>query len=253
MTDRPILMSRSMVRATLREIAERGTGKCETRRCVTKSTTTMDGGPWCNYVAPEAFNLDGAYIDESYPDSPILKMPWDNLGHEVVARLRPRIEVGDRLWVREAWRPMGGGYGVWDLTLKYPADNAEIIIDDDVDVGDWIMPKAAAKGNVPSIHMPRWASRITLEVTDVKFERIQEITEEGARREGVAECPTFSMPECPEYSIDGVTNIYPWLTAPFEELWDSLNKGRGYGWASNPWVVVIKFKPVLQNVGGVTS
>ena len=245
MVDRPILMSGSMVVATLREIKSPGTGKGETRRCVTKGTTTMDGGPWCNFVAPSAFKLDQAFVDRSYPDSPILKMPWDNLGHDVIARVRPRIEIGDRLWVREAWRTP-------DTTDTIPPRDlvtnsvTNYIAGPSCEVYSWGRYR-------PSMHMPRWASRITLEVTDVQFERVQDITEGGAQREGVTECPMFSTPEAPEYSIHGETNVYPWRVGAFTELWDDLNEARGFGWDANPWVIVISFTPMLCNIDRIAA
>jgi uncharacterized protein YhfF len=76
--------------------------------------------------------------------------------------------------------------------------------------------------------MPRWASRITLEITGVRVERLQEITEENAMREGD-----------PAQGIIGTENTHiDW----FKVLWDSLNATRGYGWDTNPWVWVIEFK-----------
>lgn len=245
MAKRPILMSGSMVAATMREIAQRGSGKSETRRCVTPSTTTMDGGPWCNFVAPSAFNLEDARADDSYPDSSILKMPWDNLGQDVVARLRPRIEVGDQLYVREAWRTQAKYDHVPPRNLLRDGDTVLVSYEADYTQE----PNDGCRGKYrQAMHMPRALSLITLEVTDVQFERVQEITEDGAQREGVAKCPMFSTPEAPEYSIHGETNIYPWRVGVFTELWDSLNKARGFGWDANPWVVVISFKPVLCNI-----
>lgn len=260
MTDRPILMSGKMVVATLREIKSPGTGKGETRRCVTKGTTTMDGGPWCNYVEPSAFKLDDAFVDRSYPDSPILKMPWDQLGHDVIARIRPRIEIGDRLWVRENW--LAHSWASDCVTIRYAAQHRQVGWTDQIEQIPYPMGNKTAfkfyacKGpNVwrPSIHMPRWASRITLEVTDVQFERVRDITEGGAQREGVTECPIFSTTEVPEYSIHGETNVYPWRVGAFTELWDDLNEARGFGWDANPWVVVISFKPVLCNIDRIAA
>lgn len=86
----------------------------------------------------------------------------------------------------------------------------------------------------PSIFMPRWASRITLEVTGVRVERVQEITVEDVWAEGI------------EHDTEGyaIYNGQPGY-APrhaFWELWDSLNTKRGYGWDANPWVWVVEFK-----------
>lgn len=79
----------------------------------------------------------------------------------------------------------------------------------------------------PSIHMPRWASRLTLEITRVRVERLQDISEEDALSEGVTTC-------------DGV-----WSGSTrnaYRELWNSINAKRGLPWATNPWVWVIDFR-----------
>ena len=75
----------------------------------------------------------------------------------------------------------------------------------------------------PSIHMPRWASRILLEVTEVRVERVQDISEEDARVEG-ADCVALRCENVPTYR------------AGFSALWDSINAKRGLGWDANPWV-----------------
>jgi len=76
--------------------------------------------------------------------------------------------------------------------------------------------------------MPRWASRINLEITEIRVERVQEISEEGAKAEGI---------EALKPSMCCYTNRYC-----FEVLWDSLNAKRGYSWESNPFVWVIAFR-----------
>jgi hypothetical protein len=79
----------------------------------------------------------------------------------------------------------------------------------------------------PSIFMPRWASRITLEITDIKVERVQEITFTDLKKEGM-----------------DTTNKHFFGAHIFENLWNSINAKRGYGWESNPFVWVISFKRV---------
>jgi len=81
-----------------------------------------------------------------------------------------------------------------------------------------------------SIHMPRWASRLTLEVVDVRVERLQEIAEGDARAEGLSESDA-------RWS-DGFVEPH---RDQFARFWDSLNAKRGYGWDVNPWVWVISF------------
>jgi hypothetical protein len=85
----------------------------------------------------------------------------------------------------------------------------------------------------PSIHMPRWASRIHLEITGVRVERLQEISEEDARAEGVNH---QRWPESDPYYMTG--------RDAFIELWDAINAKRGYSWDSNPFVWVVEFQPI---------
>jgi len=86
----------------------------------------------------------------------------------------------------------------------------------------------------PSIFLPKWASRITLEVTDVRVERVQDITEQGARAEGPPDVITDTWPTVADY--------HP--REAFAALWDSINAKRGFGWKANPWTWVVEFKRV---------
>ncbi|MEN6732019.1 hypothetical protein [Klebsiella pneumoniae] len=131
---------------------------------------------------------------------------------------------GDCIWVRETWNKYGG-------LLTYRADH------------DWIddMRKetvCTAKW-VPSIHMPRWASRILLEITDVRVERLNAISEDDARAEGIIDGGCLN---CGEPEPCGCANPEPDATDAFAYLWQSI-----YGqdnWNANPWVWVISFKRV---------
>ena len=83
----------------------------------------------------------------------------------------------------------------------------------------------------PSIFMPRWASRLTLEITGVRVEQVQDTSDEDAYVEGITEEQAI------EHWYDG-----PQPALAFAELWDSINAKRGYGWDSNPWVWVVEFR-----------
>ena len=88
----------------------------------------------------------------------------------------------------------------------------------------------------PSIFMPRWASRLTLEILSISVERLQKIKNKDAVAEGVN-------------AYYGDINAQPRLK--FQMLWDGINKDRGYSWDENPWVYVIKYKPHMGNIDKV--
>jgi len=124
----------------------------------------------------------------------------------------PYGKVGDRLWVRETFVITGIG------ACFYRADG-------EIEVRDWVWR--------PSIFMPREYSRISLEITNVRAERLQDISEEDAQAEGV------------RLGFDWIDNL-PVLPANFRAgfrlLWNSINTKRGYDWDSNPWVWVVEFR-----------
>ena len=92
--------------------------------------------------------------------------------------------------------------------------------------------------------MPRWASRLTLEVTGVRVERVQDISEVDAEAEGI-ECfdPDRDASIC---RIPGGEWEYDTARNAFRDLWDSINGARGYGWDANPWVWIVEFKRVFE-------
>lgn len=125
------------------------------------------------------------------------------------------LKPGDRLWVRETWNIQ-------------TVDKVErVAYRADIPNGYSFVPWR------PSIFMPRRFSRITLEITDVRVERVRDISEADARAEGVTNADEGSNP------IDGSHTI-----ANFANLWEKINAKRGYGWQANPWVWVIEFKQV---------
>ena len=134
-----------------------------------------------------------------------------------------RYAPGDILYVRETWKKAPNGYFYYEDWLR----------NDIADVTKW----------KPSIHMPKEAARIWLKVTDVRVERLQEISEDGAVKEGiyVANCKDCNAPfgcdACPDEGYDEIDE--------FAELWDSTIKKSDidrYGWDANPWVWVIEFE-----------
>ncbi|HBR4496825.1 TPA: hypothetical protein L9V75_004298 [Klebsiella pneumoniae] len=144
--------------------------------------------------------------------------------------------VGNRIWVRETFAALEpGSYEQVKpqeghcQDLRYAATDRLAKSDADIRGYKW----------VPSIHMPRWASRILLEITDVRVERLNAISEEDARAEGIIDGGCLN---CGEPEPCGCANPEPDATDAFAYLWQSI-----YGqenWNANPWVWVIEFKRV---------
>jgi hypothetical protein len=150
----------------------------------------------------------------------------------------PYGQPGGRLWVWETWmlegaddRPPGME---WDRRAIFKATNPEY--------GEYFKWR-------PSIHMPRWASRITLEITNVRVERLLSISRADARAEGASPW-WLGADGCKEiehgyeYSIENVPEEKRNYRRWFQILWDSINAKRGYGWNVNPYVWVIEFERV---------
>ena len=128
----------------------------------------------------------------------------------------------ERLWVRESM--FCGEDGLW----RYSADNGQVGVEGKDALAMVVWAHHKEQDYCPSIYMPRWASRITLEITNVRVQRIQEIGEEEIIAEGVSTTLRES---------EAVFDLaHKWRT-----LWDSIN-GKRHAWSSNPWVWAITFK-----------
>ena len=138
------------------------------------------------------------------------------------------VKPGDLLWVREGWRTESRAYddlAPSDMDADYPVLYAAD--------ADWSLNKTTGRAH-PSIHMPRWASRLTLAVTAVKVEKLQDISEEDARAEGTPDEPDEHPPSL----------VFSVL------VWDAIH-GKG-SWRSNPEVVAITFTVHRQNVDALS-
>ena len=155
--------------------------------------------------------------------------------------------VGDRIWVRETFQGPLFDYDLMDSYCKdptpfekpefcvYKADGVpapEFYDADDELHCCWR----------PSIHMPRWASRILLEITDVRVERLNAISEEDAEAEGIDMEALYDSQDCYDCIADHNITGRPTVTGAFKYLWESIYGEEG--WKSNPWVWVIEFKLV---------
>jgi hypothetical protein len=192
--ERPILFSAPMVRAIL------DGRKSQTRRAVRHALDHECAHP------PTFFDQGGSWA-------------CSHCGHGWDERFRcPYGAPGDRLWVRESGcffrHPEGNtvcAYRAhWDRTDQLP----------------WTDSTFMPQRWTPSIHMPRWASRITLEVTGIRVERLQAISNADAAAEGI---------DVTTYCGDGV--------GAYRNLWEAIN-GAG-SWDANPWVWVVEFKHCL--------
>ena len=175
------------------------------------------------------------------------------------------VNIGDILWVRETWQQLApwtdNGCGLdWDKMQYYYAADGNQGIEMTDDNG---FPLESFRWR-PSIHMPKAAARIFLRVTDVRAERVQEITEENALKEGVPS--EFPMDEayCPVCMGEGLVGaVHPAslgfmeIDCPhcetakqrFGNLWQRLNAKRGYGWDANPWVWAYTFERIAKPEG----
>ena len=138
----------------------------------------------------------------------------------------PYGKIGDRLWVRETWmHRYEGNHGRQIKHNIIHKAGKEYY-------GEYFKWK-------PSIHMPRWASRIDLEITDIRVKRIQDITIEDVFKEGIEDVWTRHGTISP--------SILKEIEYEFSKLWDSINAKRGYGWEVNPFVWCISFKREVVN------
>lgn len=218
--ERPILFNDQMVRAILE-------GRKTATRRIAKPVKHPDLG---NIYAP------GALVLEREPQ-------------HVIDRACPYGQPGDRLWVREAWqRPLisdeeqAANQSWWKDMTKFqnPGHCAYRASGDD---NEYVDPDGYFHCKwKPSIHMPRWASRILLEITDIRVERLQDISEEQALAEGIDRRRLADMQDI--YDIVGYPNMTerPTAVSAFMALWASINGIES--WDANPWVWVVEFKRV---------
>ncbi len=244
MKERPILMSGPLVVRTLDDVDP----KWQTRRVIKPQPPSVE-------AVREKSGSDYHWFRDRDPEFRVAGPVWavrelmgqqDNHGN---VKIRcPYGVPGDRLWVREAWRlaEMDGTDDgeVCDGKIAYRADGALMGMQLDyswaLDHVDVSHPEPKWR---PSIHMPRWASRLTLEVTDVRVERVQDITPKDALAEGI----NIDNLDCVDdlcFGGRGCPNCESQAPEMFEELWDSINAKRGFGWDVNPWVWCISFRRI---------
>lgn len=206
MKERPILFNGAMVRALLA-----GT-KTQTRRVVKPQPTGFVGGP-------------GVTLCDSSP-APLVPMNdfAGTCGHEIIC---PYGQPGDRLWVRESFMPIpleaapGPSQTPWSIAYA-AGGQTELLAPSSYNPTLYNYERWT-----PSIHMPRWASRITLEITSVRVERLQDISRGDAMAEG-----------CPFPNLAQGDDPRRW----YAQLWDEINDEGSV--EANPWVWVVEIRSV---------
>ena len=161
---------------------------------------------------------------------------------ELIRECCPYGIPGDRIWVREAFRVHSRATDVATLVYKASERNSWTEQTHRVPVAVCNKPATPEKWT-PSLHMPRWASRILLEITDVRVERLNVISEEDARAEGVGIALWFAaigVPESEWTSLGKQGAMQASHINKFATLWESIYGAES--WKANPWVWVIEFK-----------
>lgn len=220
MKERPILFSAPMVRAILEG------RKTQTRRVVKPQPY------WIEWKRKRVY--EGAFLDIDKGGRLLINNLENALASFPMGEEKPRIikcpygKPGDRLWVREAWSPLLAP-DITPLPKTSLGQWKGMAVQDVLYRADGEITLSKGESWHPSIHMPRWASRILLEITNIRVERVQEISEDDIWAEG----------------IDGAQPL-----KVFSALWDSIN-GKKHPWSDNPWVWVIEFNlsqntPVME-------
>jgi hypothetical protein len=218
--ERPILFSGPMVRAIL------DGRKTQTRRTVKpqppiKEWFQSESGQDCGFFncKPNEWRMSGAVGVARSEMGPV----WPK---DYTWRC-PYGPPGDRLWVRETHCKYGGGF-------IYRADYGNLTPISDGIGGPW----------KPSIHMPRWASRITLEITGVSVERVHDITNADCVAEGIEPIGDELIIKGTGFTVQAgrLDDRYSTVRQLYSELWESIN-GPG-SWNANPWVWVVEFAKV---------
>ncbi len=234
--ERPILFSGPMVRAIL------DGRKTQTRRI----------------MKPQPPSIKAVY-DATGTDFKLARATWMDCPREwhicgpvgVVCELAglknayhwtcPYGAVGDRLYVREAgWIDPAKEFFAYRASpqIAYDLHGGGLIqSDEDVETITAKLDKTWKRS--PSIHMPRWASRIKLAVESVRSERVQDISEKDALAEGI---PKDSRKKA--MTPNGFVRC-DWPQWSFHQLWDSINAKRGYGWVRDPWVWALGFNQIV--------
>lgn len=274
MNEHPILFSGEMVRAILEG------RKTQTRRAVKFKTPSGRRTNDPTFQAMEHLTMKSVYpmpkggfvFWDSEPSEKVKEFSDKVYANSKDDWYCPYGQPGDRLWVRETWKINSFAEG--PIEFQYKVDGAILeendefagtsrydswyervcwraeqylkktnyAIDEDSGMYEW------ANGQSPlpwqsSIFMPRWASRITLEIVSIRVQRVQDITYADIIDEGITG-HFLAYPDAVKTALKDLAGSQ--ARTAYQNLWDSLNAKRGYPWASNPWVWAIEFKVVTK-------
>jgi hypothetical protein len=214
MKERPILFSGPMVRAILEG------RKTQTRRVVKLPNHAPTSGAFWDHAGYQPFEVRPAEWGFRWKEWPTM-MPADGSPYFKC----PFGTAGDRLWVKETFIDDQKNFPGAPIRYVYRADHPEGIL---------------GPGWTPSIFCTRAASRITLEITSVRVERLNAISESDALAEGI-DTSTCRVTSQAEAIADGRLCSVDYVDG-YRKLWESIN-GAG-SWAANPWVWVIGFRRI---------
>lgn len=211
--EKPVLFGAEMVRAIME------CRKTQTRRIINK----LNGfGDITEFKVSDTRGYDWTFRNK--------RMLWNDLRHDELMAACPWGKPGERLWVREAWQP-------WQLNgdpaVLYRADKAILPCEE----ASKYQVFAAELPWKPSIHMPRWACRLMLEITGIRVERIQDISEDDAIAEG-CKAEYHEIPDSP-FSPGEIAGH-----SAFEDFASLWHEAYPDSWDRNDWVWVIDFKKV---------
>lgn len=215
--ERPILFSAAMVRSILED------RKTVTRRAIKPQPTLHTTKWWPSNGSGPQWMAEGP---SEATGGMRQTWPWTNC---------PYGQVGDRLWVREAW---AADAQVNDVPPSGLSQGEPVLYTSDGAVRQTGCSMITPGKTRPSIHMPRWASRILLEITDIRVERLQDITPAQIIAEGVSTRGEALWGS--RWWVDAPTQAIEDANKDFAALWNSV----GGDWAADPWVWRVEFKRV---------
>jgi hypothetical protein len=215
MIERPIIMQAHLVKAIL------DGRKTQTRRMIKHQPSGSENFP-ANDFCNQWFFRDAYYA-----------CPGNDIGRYVDC---PYGKTGDRLWVRET-------HAIVPATAYRASPGVEYRLSPDG--YSWAVYRAGWERSQPgawkpSIHLPRWASRLTLEVVSVRVEQVQSISDEDAEAEGIDALALCAAPMC-----DCSGRNCPRIVTAYADIWNNINGKRpGCSWSDNPFVWCIEFRRV---------